>query len=71
MNEEYEDKMMAADMAEAEKVAEFAPDINVKRDTMNRFIKSLNGMLQHFAAPNIGPVESDVDGPMPPTRFNL
>jgi hypothetical protein len=69
MNEEYEDKMMAADMAEAEKVAEFAPDINVKRDTMNRFIKSLNGMLQHFAAPNIGPVESDVDGPMPPDIY--
>lgn len=65
MQEQVEEMAMMADMAEAEKIAEFAPSGTFKKDSVNRLIKSLNEMLKHFAVPAIGTVGEDVDGPMP------
>ena len=65
MQEKVEEMAMMADMAEAEKVAEFAPEGSYKRDTVNRFIRSVNKMLEHFSAPNLGEVAEDVEGPLP------
>ena len=65
MQEQVEEMAMMADMAEAEKVAEFAPEGSYKRDTVNRFIRSVNTMLAHFSAPNLGEVAEDVEGPLP------
>jgi len=65
MQEKVEEMAMMADMAEAEKVAEFAPEGSYKKDTVNRFIRSVNTMLQHFSAPNLGEVAEDIEGPLP------
>ena len=65
-NKQFEMKAMEADIAEAEKISEFSPSGQFKKDTVNRFIRSLNEMLKHFAAPMIGEVADDIDGPLPP-----
>tara|TARA_R100001591_G_scaffold112481_1_gene124884 strand:+ start:1015 stop:1578 length:564 start_codon:yes stop_codon:yes gene_type:complete len=65
-NKQFEMKAMEADVAEAEKISEFSPSGEYKKDTVNRFIRSLNEMLKHFAAPMIGEVADDIDGPLPP-----
>jgi|TARA_R100001086_G_scaffold249645_1_gene190157 hypothetical protein len=62
---EVEEMAMVADMAEAEKLAEFAPSGSFKKDSVNRLIRSLNEMLKHFAVPAIAEVDEDIDGPMP------
>lgn len=65
-NKQYEEKAMMADMLEAQKVAEFSPKGSYKKDSLNRFIRSVNEMLKHFNAPNIEEVASDIEGPLPP-----
>jgi len=62
---QVEEMAMVADMAEAEKLAEFSPTGSFKKDSVNRLIRSLNEMLKHFAVPAIAEVDEDVDGPMP------
>ena len=59
------EKAMAADMAEQVAVEEVAPSGTFSRNSMNRFIDSVNKLLKLFAAPAIAQVEEDVDGPMP------
>ena len=63
--EEVEQMAMVADMAEAEKMSEFAPTGSFKKDSVNRLIRSLNEMMKHFAAPMISEIGDDIDGPMP------
>tara|TARA_R100000734_G_C3317694_1_gene111074 strand:- start:680 stop:1210 length:531 start_codon:yes stop_codon:yes gene_type:complete len=65
MQEKVEQMAMMADMAEAEKMSEFAPEGSFKRDTVNRMIRSVNEMLKHFSANPIGEVAEDVEGPLP------
>ena len=45
-NKQFEMKAMEADVAEAEKISEFSPSGEYKKDTVNRFIRSLNEMLK-------------------------